>query len=155
MLPVDPTSVEMKWKCLTCTTQLAEPLVEERISPLRGRNFCYISQIYVLKISFIYLSYHSVHLVYFLDQITKIIMNDRYDIKKYVAIYLKAIKVVHPQHEIICEIAKWLLPIFCRGPGLTVSHFSEEDFDLKHKLCLNYLRVVDKIKPGLNKIRGK
>ena len=82
-------------------------------------------------------------------------MNDRYDIKKYAAIYLKAITVVHPQHEIICEIAKWLLPIFCRGPGLTVSHFSEEDFDLKHKLCLNYLRVVDKIKPGLNKIRGK
>ena len=82
-------------------------------------------------------------------------MNDRYDIKKYIAIYLKAIKVVHPQHEIICEIAKWLLPIFCRGPGLTVSQFSEEDFDLKHKLCLNYLRVVDKIKPGMNKIRGK
>ena len=103
----------------------------------------------------LYLSYQSVYLVYFLDQVTKMIMNDRYDIKKYIAIYLKAIKVVHPQHEIICEIAKWLLPIFCRGPGLTVSHFSEEDFDLKHKLCLNYLRVVDNIKPGLNKIRGK
>ena len=38
MLPVDPTSVEMKWKCVTCTTQLAEPLVQERISPLRGRK---------------------------------------------------------------------------------------------------------------------
>ena len=154
MLPVDPTSVEMKWKCLTCTTQLAEPLVQERISPLRGRKFL-ISAKSTFRKYYLYLSYHSVYLVYFLDQITKIIMNDRYDIKKYAAIYLKAIKVVHPQHEIICEIAKWLLPIFCRGPGLTVSHFSEEDFDLKHKLCLNYLRVVDKIKPGLNKIRGK
>ena len=154
MLPVDPTSVEMKWKCLTCTTQLAETLVQERISPLRGRKILYLSQIYVSKIGYIYHINPSISFI-FLDQVTKMIMNDRYDIKKYIAIYLKAIKVVHPQHEIICEIAKWLLPIFCRGPGLTVSHFSEEDFDLKHKLCLNYLRVVDKIKPGLNKIRGK
>ena len=155
MLPVDPTSVEMKWKCLTCTTQLAEPLVQERISPLRGRkNSLFKPNLRFKNTIYIYHINPSISFI-FLDQITRIIMNDRYDIKKYIAIYLKAIKVVHPQHEIICEIAKWLLPIFCRGPGLTVSHFSEEDFDLKHKLCLNYLRVVDKIKPGLNKIRGK
>ena len=57
--------------------------------------------------------------------------------------------------EIISEIAKWLVPIFCRGKGLTLDDFSEEEVSLKKKLCESYLSTMKMVKPGFNKMAGK
>ena len=84
-------------------------------------------------------------------------INHRYDAEKYLEIYHEAAQLVHPQHEIICEIAKWLVPIFCRTvPGrITLNDYPLEDVILKKKLCDSYLNVMKQIKPGMNRMLGK
>ena len=90
------------------------------------------------------------------DRLTDISINHRYDTNRYLEIYHEALQVVHPQHEIMCEIAKWLVPIFCRTvPGsITLNDYPQEDVILKKKLCQNYLNVIKKVKPGLSRMLG-
>lgn len=57
------------------------------------------------------------------------IINDTKDVikkQKYDA-WLKlenvSLKLVHPQHEVMLEIIKWLVPVLCRGPHQSLSDF--------------------------------
>ena len=90
------------------------------------------------------------------DRLTDISINHRYDTNRYLEIYHEALQVVHPQHEIMCEIAKWLVPIMCRTvPGaITLNDYPEHDITLKKNLCFNYLNVMKKVKPGLSRMLG-
>ena len=87
---------------------------------------------------------------------TDVSINHRYDAQKYLEVYQEALQVVHPQHEIMCEIAKWLVPIMCRTvPGtITLNDYPEDDIALKRNLCLHYLNVMKKVKPGLSRMLG-
>ena len=97
-----------------------------------------------------------VHVPIFIDRVTDISINHRYDAQKYLEVYQEALQVVHPQHEIMCEIAKWLVPIMCRTvPGtITLNDYPEDDITLKKNLCLHYLNVTKKVKPGLSRMLG-
>ena len=71
------------------------------------------------------------------------------------------------------EIAKWLVPIICRGPGIDIIHtslvFHNKDYNpgmnfpdfppemvsTKLELATNYLTVLHTIEPGLSKFRAK
>ena len=92
-----------------------------------------------------------------IDRVTDININHRYETNRYLEIYHEALQVVHPQHEIMCEIAKWLVPIFCRTvPGsITLNDYPGHEIVLKKELCHNYLNVLKKVKPGLSRILGR
>ena len=89
----------------------------------------------------------------FSSALDNLVANHRYDVDMYLDLLNDAIKVLHPHHEIICDIAKWLVPIYCRGKLL--HEFPLEDLILKRQLCLYQLEVLDKVNPGLTKTKGK
>ena len=81
--------------------------------------------------------------------------NDRYNTKKFLALFHDAIKLLHPQHDIICEISRWMIPIFCRGiGGEPLRDFPVEDMALKQKLCIYHLNVLKRVNPGISKMTG-
>ena len=45
----------------------------------------------------------------------------RYNVDSWLRILSEARPKFHPQHMIMIEIAKWLVPILCRGPGINIS----------------------------------
>ena len=61
----------------------------------------------------------------------------------------------HPQHEVISEIAKWVLPILGRGNGKTLSDFPVSMIKTKVELGINYLAVLDIVERGISKFRAK
>ena len=61
----------------------------------------------------------------------------------------------HPQHEVISEIAKWVLPILGRGHGKTLSDFPVSMIKTKVELGINYLAVLDIVERGISKFRAK
>ena len=78
----------------------------------------------------------------------------RYDVKAFLELYDKAAQKLHPNNEVMCEIRKWLIPIFCRAPGKKFEDFSLSDLRLKQTMCINQIGVFEKIFPGLSKERG-
>ena len=61
----------------------------------------------------------------------------------------------HAQHEVISEIAKWVLPILGRGIGKTLSDFPVSMIQTKVELGINYLAVLDIVERGISKFRAK
>ena len=61
----------------------------------------------------------------------------------------------HAQHEVISEIAKWVLPILGRGIGKTLSDFPVSMIKTKVELGINYLAVLDIVERGISKFRAK
>ena len=43
----------------------------------------------------------------------------RYNVVLWLELLDLALTRVHPHHEVVIEIAKFLVPILCRGPGQT------------------------------------
>ena len=56
---------------------------------------------------------------------------------------------------VMIDIAKWLVPILCRAPGLSLQHFPLEQVQTKLQLATNYLKVLEIVEPGLSKFRAK
>ena len=47
----------------------------------------------------------------------------RYNVGAWLGLKSRADHVLHPQHEVLCELAKWLLPVLCRAPNQTLADF--------------------------------
>ncbi len=47
----------------------------------------------------------------------------RYNVELWLGLKSRADLVLHPQHEVLCEVAKWLLPVLCRAPNQTLADF--------------------------------
>ena len=65
------------------------------------------------------------------------------------------LQIFHPCHEVMSELATWLVPILCRAHGKTPTDFPAGELALKHDLCKNVLALLDKVNPGINRKRGK
>lgn len=79
----------------------------------------------------------------------------RYNIERWLEQLNKARPYFHPQHMVMIDIAKWLVPILCRAPGRSFQHFSPELVQTKLELATNYLTVLEITEPGLSKFRAK
>ena len=99
----------------------------------------------------------------------------RYNVNAWLEILSRAKPRFHHQHMVMSDIAKWLVPILCRGPGnYSCSHiscslllsqninsgkvlpdFPSEMISTKLKLAQNYLSVLNIIEPGINSFRAK
>ncbi len=56
--------------------------------------------------------------------------------------------LVHPQHEIRVEIAKWLISILCRGPKTTSADYPRHMLLRKMEMAQRQLAVLDVVDPG-------
>ena len=65
------------------------------------------------------------------------------------------LQIFHPCHEVMSELATWLVPILCRAHGKTPTDFPAGELALKHDLCKNVLALLDQVNPGINRKRGK
>ena len=59
-----------------------------------------------------------------LISLTTITLFPRYNVESWLKILSDARPKFHPQHMIMIEIAKWLVPILCRGPGIDIIYTS-------------------------------
>ncbi len=50
----------------------------------------------------------------------------RYNVAQWLRLKSRADQVLHPQHEVLCEVAKWLLPVLCRAPNQTLADFPRQ-----------------------------
>lgn len=62
---------------------------------------------------------------------------------------------MHHQHEVVVEIAKFLVPVLCRGPNRRTSEFPIGLVKRKLELAQWYLNVVTVVDPGYSKQRVK
>ena len=88
-------------------------------------------------------------------EITKLIKTNRYNTELWLTFLDTALSVVHPQHEVIIEIAKFLVPVLCRAPGRRTSDFPLSLVRKKLELARWYLNVTNIVDPGYSKQRVK
>ena len=88
-------------------------------------------------------------------EITKLIKTNRYNTELWLTFLDTALSVVHPQHEVIIEIAKFLVPVLCRAPGRRTSDFPLSLVRKKLELARWYLNVTNIVDPGYSKQRIK
>lgn len=92
----------------------------------------------------------------FLDIATHLSTEKRYSVKDWLGLESTAKCHFHPQHEVMCEIAKWLVPILCRGPeSRSIGHFPRYLVETKLRLASNYLNVLNIVDPGMSRNRAK
>ena len=66
----------------------------------------------------------------FLSDIKVVYETDRYNVERWLGLLEQARDQFHPQHEVMCEIAKWLVPILARGHGMTLLCYASLPFFL-------------------------
>ena len=88
-------------------------------------------------------------------EIHKLIKTDRYNTELWLSLLDSALSVVHPQHEVVIEIAKFLVPVLCRAPNRRTSGFPIELVRRKLELDGWYLNVTNVVDPGYSKQRVK
>ena len=91
----------------------------------------------------------------FNEDIKQLYENDRYNTESWLKLLSQAKPRFHPQHMIMTEISKWLVPILCRGPSLGFSDFPPDLVETKLLLASHYVQVMDVLEPGLSKFRAK
>jgi len=91
----------------------------------------------------------------FNNEVKSLCENDRYNIDDWLELLSRTKLQFHPQHMVMIEIAKWLVPILCRGPSLSFPDFPMELVTIKLELATNYLKVLNIVEPGLSKFRAK
>ena len=91
----------------------------------------------------------------FLNDIKQLYENDRYNVERWLSLLDKARNIFHPQHEVISEIAKRVVPIMARGHGMSISNFPITVVKTKVELAKNYLAVLDIVERGISKFRAK
>ena len=90
-----------------------------------------------------------------LEKVKSLATTDRYNIPAWLALEEEVSRVVHPQHEVRCELAKWLVPILARAPGTPTTAFPEKQVRLKLNLAQALLAVLQIVEPGYSKSRAK
>ena len=81
--------------------------------------------------------------------------NCKYSVDMWLKLLDLALTVVHPQHEIIVQIAKFLIPIMCRGPGQKTEDFPLNLVRRKLELVQSAMNVLNVLDPGYSKARVK
>ena len=82
-------------------------------------------------------------------------ITNRYNTERWLAFLDTALSVVHPQHEVVIEIAKFLVPVLCRAPNRRTSEFPVNLVKRKLELAQWYLNVTNVVDPGYSKQRVK
>ena len=90
-----------------------------------------------------------------LEKVKSLATTDRYNIPAWLALEEEVGRVVHPQHEVSCELAKWLVPILVRAPGTPTNSFPDHQVRLKLDLAQALLAVLKIVEPGYSKSRVK
>merc|ERR1711892_547892 len=90
-----------------------------------------------------------------IDATKDIIDKQRNNVDKWLELEKSSLKLVHPQHEVMLEITKWLVPVLCRGPNQVTAEFPINLVRRKLKLAQSYLSVLDVVEPGFSKLRAK
>merc|ERR1711902_295238 len=91
----------------------------------------------------------------FNEKIKHLYENDRYNVDSWLSLVVEARPKFHKQHMVMIELAKWLVPILCRGPGMDLSQFPIDLVHLRLNLAISFLNVLDVVEPGLSKFRAK
>ena len=89
------------------------------------------------------------------QEIKQVTDDNKFNVGKWLKCLNSALKVVHPHHEAVIEIGKFLIPILCRGPGMKTEQFPTELVKRKLELANNQLDVLTIIDPGYSKSRVK
>ena len=142
MIAKDATDYNSNWKCQSCRSEIPWDEVQTISEHFMGTTGTCCRQ-------------RLIHLFHFhLEKVLSAAKDSRYDVEVFLNVYEEARKVVHPQNEIICEIAKWLLPILCRDKVKPTSEFPRSQLEFKRNLALEQVRVSETIQPGHNKCKG-
>merc|ERR1712130_698463 len=89
------------------------------------------------------------------EEIQHLVQYKRYDTTAWLDLRERALEKCHPQHQICCEVAKWLVPILARGAGKTLADFPREMVVTKFTMADNYLRVLRIVEPGFSRNTAK
>ena len=87
--------------------------------------------------------------------IKKVTEENKFNVEGWLHCLHSVLKVVHPHHEAVIEIGKFLIPILCRGPGMRTEHFPIELVKRKLELANIQLAVLTVVDPGYSKSRVK
>ena len=71
-----------------------------------------------------------------------------------ISLHSLAASIFHPQHEVMTELANWLVPVLCRPRANAPKEFSLSELALKKDLCKNAIQLLDCVNPGINRKRG-
>ena len=87
--------------------------------------------------------------------IKKVTEDNKFNVDGCLQCLHSVLKVVHPHHEAVIEIGKFLIPILCRGPGMRTEQFPIELVKRKLELAHIQLTVLTVVDPGYSKSRVK
>ena len=68
------------------------------------------------------------------------------------ALYDEASTSVHPNHHVLCDLAKWLAPVYCRcsdGAAAPLENFPRKDVERKRDMCSRQIRILVRWVPQL------
>ena len=89
------------------------------------------------------------------EDIKRVTDENKFNVGLWLKCLNNVLKEVHPHHEAVIEIGKFLIPILCRGPGMKTDQFPLELVKKKLELATNQLSVLSLIDPGYSKSRVK
>ena len=61
------------------------------------------------------------------------------------ALHDEASALVHPNHHVLCDLAKWLAPVYCRcsdGAAAPLENFPRKDVERKRDMCSRQIRIL-------------
>jgi len=89
------------------------------------------------------------------EEVQDLVQHKRFDTDAWLDLRRRALLQCHPQHQICCEVAKWLVPILARGPGKSLADFPRELLISKMTMAEDYLRVLRVVEPGFSRNTAK
>jgi len=90
-----------------------------------------------------------------LQQVTQMSEQDRYNVPRWLELHQGARELFHPGHEVMCEVAKWAVPVMARGPGQGLADFPMSLVQTKIELGEAYIRVLNVVEGVVSKNRAK
>merc|ERR1712066_251177 len=88
-------------------------------------------------------------------RVEELTTNSRYDVAAMLALYDEASSLLHPNHHVLCDLAKWLVPVYCRNGAVPLDDFPRSDVERKQNMCSRQIRILEHVSPGLTKLRAK
>ena len=70
-------------------------------------------------------------------------------------LFFRARQYFHPQHQVLCEVARFCLPVLGRGEGRTIDELSLVLAKTKEEMARSYLAVLDIVENGISRNRAK
>ena len=70
-------------------------------------------------------------------------------------LFFRARQYFHPQHQVLCEVARFCLPVLGRGEGRTIADLSLVLAKTKEEMARSYLAVLEIVENGISRNRAK